>query len=123
AAAEANLEARRREVAAARAIVADEAQRFNAWLATRRVTPTIAALRSKAEETRRSEVERTLARMGHLSEADRRRIEAMSKALVSRLMHEPVTRLRDGSNDRHVDAVHELFALDEDRDEDGHVAA
>jgi glutamyl-tRNA reductase len=113
AAAEANLEARRREVEAVEAIVTDESQRFDAWLATHSVTPTIAALRSRAEETRRAEVERTLARMDHLSDADRRRIEAMTRSLVNRLMHEPVTRLREGGNPAHVEALHELFGLDD----------
>ncbi|MGE0685757.1 MAG: glutamyl-tRNA reductase [Dehalococcoidia bacterium] len=112
AAAEANLEARRREVTAVEAIVAGEAERFETWLGTRRVTPTIAALRKRAEETRQAELERTLARMPHLSDTDRQRIEAMSKALVNRLLHDPVTRLRDRENDRHLDAIHALFDLD-----------
>jgi glutamyl-tRNA reductase len=111
-AAEANLEARKREVDAVEAIVGDEAQRFEAWLATRRVAPTIALLRRRAEETRLAEVERTFARMPHLSESDQARIEAMSKALVNRLLHDPVTRLRDAGNERHLDALHALFDLD-----------
>jgi len=49
--------------------------------------------------------------MEHLSDADRQRIEAMSKALVNRLMHDPMTRLREDGNERHVDAIHELFGL------------
>lgn len=113
AAAEANREARRREVAAVEAIIADEAQRFEAWLASRRVAPAIALLRSKAEATRRAELERTFARLSHLPDADRARIEAMSKALVNRLLHEPVTRLRESENESHVDAVRELFGLSE----------
>jgi glutamyl-tRNA reductase len=111
AAAEANLEARKREVEAVESIVADEALRFETWLDTRRVTPTIAALRKRAEETRRAEVERTLARMPALSDADRSRIEAMSKALVNRLLHDPVTRLRHSENEHHLDAIHALFDL------------
>jgi glutamyl-tRNA reductase len=118
AAAEANLEARRREVKAVEAIVAGEAERFEAWVSTRRATPTIAALRRRAEETRQAEVDRTLARLQHLNDADRARIEAMSKALVNRLLHDPVTRLRDTENERHLDAVHALFDLDLP-DEDG----
>src|SRR5690606_12742980 len=101
-------------VGAVEAIVHEELGRFETWLSARRVTPTIAAWRSRAEAARRAEVERTLARAGHLSEEDRRRIEAMSKALVNKLLHEPMLRLRDGGNERHVDAVHELFDLDSD---------
>jgi len=111
-AAEANLAARRLEVAAVETIVEAEADRFQAWLADRRLEPTVAALRRRAEETRRAELERTLARLRHLDEADRRRVEAMSKALVKRLLHAPVTRLRRGG-DRHVAALRDLFELDE----------
>ena len=45
--------------------------------------------------------------------AGRRRIEAMSKAIVKRILHEPVTRLKDPSSHRHIDAARELFGLDE----------
>lgn len=114
AAAEANLEARRREVAAVEEIVGAEAVRFQAWLRGLRVSPTIAALRRRAEQTRTAELERTLARLTHLSEGDRKRIEAMSKALVNRLLHDPMTRLRDGAGERHLEAVRDLFRLSEE---------
>jgi glutamyl-tRNA reductase len=113
-AAEANLEARRREVVAVERIVEDEAGRFEVWLGQQKTTPTIAALRQRAEATRKAELERTLARLGHLSDADRKRIEAMSDALVKRLLHEPVTRLKQHGSERHVEALRELFGLDED---------
>ena len=113
-AATANLEARRREVAAVERIVEDEAGHFEVWLGQQKTTPTIAALRQRAEATRKAELERTLARLGHLSDADRKRIEAMSDALVKRLLHEPVTRLRQHGSERHVEALRELFGLDED---------
>jgi glutamyl-tRNA reductase len=112
AAAEANLEARRREIGAVEAIVDDEVERFAAWLAGRRVLPTIAALRRQAEQVREAELERTLSRLSHLEDVDRRRVEAMSKALVKRLLHAPVNRLREGGSERHVDALHDLFDLD-----------
>jgi glutamyl-tRNA reductase len=114
AAAEANLEARKREVGAVEAIVDDEVKRFQAWVAGRRVTPTIAALRQRAEAMRQAEVQRTLSRLEGLSGEERQRVEAMSKALVKRLLHDPVTRLRRGGSERHLDAVHDLFGLDED---------
>jgi len=112
AAAEANLEARKREVAAVEAIVSEEADRFQAWLEGQRVAPTIAVLRQRAEAARQAELRRTLARLGHLDEADRRRIAAMSEALVNRLLHDPVVRLRERGSERHVEALRELFDLD-----------
>ncbi|HLF78986.1 MAG TPA: glutamyl-tRNA reductase [Dehalococcoidia bacterium] len=113
AAAEANLEARRREVGAVEVIVDDEVARFETWLGGRRVIPTIAALRQQAERLREAEVERTLARLSHLDATDQRRIEAMSKALIKRLLHSPVNRLRDVGSERHVDALRDLFELDD----------
>jgi glutamyl-tRNA reductase len=113
AAAEANLEARRREVSAVEVIVEDEVGRFETWLSSRRVVPTIAALRQQAERLREAEVERTLSHLSHLDATDQRRIEAMSKALVKRLLHSPVNRLRDAGSERHVDALRDLFELDD----------
>jgi glutamyl-tRNA reductase len=113
AAAEANLETRRREVGAVEAIVNEEAARFETWLAGRSVAPTIAALRQSAEATRLQELQRTLDRMPGLTDAERKRLDAMTRSLVNRLLHAPVTRLRDQSSERHLDAVRELFELDE----------
>jgi glutamyl-tRNA reductase len=110
--AERNLDARRREVGAVDAIVAAEAERFEAWLSGRQAVPTIAELRRRAERTRESELNRTLARLPNLSDAERERIEAMSKSLVKRLLHSPITRLRAPDAERHLDAVRDLFDLD-----------
>jgi glutamyl-tRNA reductase len=113
-AAEANMEARLREVGAVETIIEDEALRFEAWLSGQGVAPTIAALRQRAEAVRQVELERTLSRLGNLSEADKQRIDAMTEALVNRLLHEPVTRLRQHGAERHVEALRELYGLDED---------
>jgi glutamyl-tRNA reductase len=112
-AAEANMEARLREVGAVEAIVEDEAVRFESWLAGQSVAPTIAELRQRAETVRKAELERTLARLGHLSDADRERIDAMTEAMVNRLLHEPMTRLRRHGTGRHVETLRELYGLDE----------
>ena len=112
AAADANLETRRREVGAVEAIIGEEAARFGTWLAERSVVPTIAALRQSAEATRRQELQRTLERLPNLTEDERRRLDAMTKSLVNRLLHAPVTRLRDQGSERHLDAVRELFDLE-----------
>jgi glutamyl-tRNA reductase len=115
-AAEANLEARRREVGAVEEIIDAEAARFSTWLSQQKAAPTIAALRRRADATRQAELDRTLMRLGNLSDEDRKRIEAMSESLVKRLLHDPVTRLRQRGNERHVEALRELFGLDEESD-------
>ena len=58
---------------------------------------------------------RTDERWESLSENDRKRIELMARAVVSRLLHEPTLRLKDTEGDRayhYVDALRELFALE-----------
>ena len=55
------------------------------------------------------------AALGDLSEADRERLRAMARAVVSRLLHEPTLRLKGSVGDeasyRYVQALRELFAL------------
>ena len=97
-------------------ILAAELDRFERWLASLEVVPTIASLRERADEV----VERVLAenegRWEGLGEADRERLTAMAKAIVSRLLHEPTLRMKRsaGSDEAYlyVSALRELFGLD-----------
>ena len=114
--AEANAEERRREKIRAEAIVLEEAQRFDGWLAALAAVPTIRDLRGRAERIRTRELERALARLD-ASAAPREVIEALSRAIVNKLLHAPVTRLR-AQEDREqglatLEAARALFALDE----------
>ena len=111
--AERNHHLRRQEVAAVERIVNEHAARYMAWLRTQDVLPTVAALRERAEAVRAAEVERTVAKL-ELSEADRQRIEAMTGALVKKLLHDPIAALKDPADgERYVQAVRDLFALDD----------
>lgn len=85
---------RQKDAARAEEIVEQETGQFMEWLASLEVTPTIAALREQAEAVRRQEVHKTLKRMPHLSPQDVDRVEALSSALVSKLLHHPVAASR-----------------------------
>jgi glutamyl-tRNA reductase len=80
------------------------------------VVPTIAALRESGDEIVRRVLAENDARWESLGEADRERLEAMAKAIASRLLHEPTLRMRRsaGSDDAYfyVSAMRELFGLD-----------
>jgi glutamyl-tRNA reductase len=107
-----NMNARRAEIQRVEAIVEEELARFSEWLRSLQVVPTIAALRKRAEAIQRAELERTLPRL-NLSEDARRRVEAMSAAIVKRLLHDPILRLKQESDgERYVAAVRELFRLE-----------
>lgn len=113
---ERNASGRESEARRAETILRAEQARFGAWLAAQEVTPTVAALRERADEI----VDRALAenegRWESLSEADRERLRVMARAIASRILHEPTLRLKrvsaDGGVSPHVHALRELFGLD-----------
>ena len=108
--------ARAAEVRAVEQLVEEETARFLEWWEHLQVAPTIAALSERAEELRRAELARTLRRLD-LDEGERQRVEAMTKALVRQILHDPISALRErGDRDVYVDAVRQLFRLDEPAD-------
>ena len=112
--AERNLELRRGELAAAEAIIEGDVAKFGDWLRSLAVVPTIAALQERADAVRLAELERTLSRLD-LSTEDRARIEAMTAALVKKLLHAPISRLKDpAGGERYASAARALFDLDDD---------
>jgi glutamyl-tRNA reductase len=117
--AEVNRQARLAEVTAVGAIVEEEVTRFHEWLVANGVAPTIARLQASAERARSHEVQRTLARMPGLTPEDRRRLESMSKAIVKRILHSPVTRLKTAGGQRHLEAARDLFGLETSDEPDG----
>jgi len=109
-----NLQLRKQELAQAEMIVDDEVAKFGDWLRSLEVVPTVAALRSRAEQVRLAELERTLAKTS-MSEADRKRVEAMTAAIVKKLLHEPIARLKTpGDGERYVEPARALFGLEDD---------
>jgi glutamyl-tRNA reductase len=105
-----------RRVAAARAeqLVAEEAEKFREWQASLEVVPAIASLRARAEEIRTAE----LAKLGRLSEHERRTVESVTSQIVNKLLHLPTVRMKqaaaaDGAT--YAAAVMHLFGLEEER--------
>ena len=79
--------------------------------------PVITALREQAECIRCAEFERSSGRLAGLTDAQRDAVEAMTRGLVAKLLHEPTVRLRDAAGsargDRLADSVRDLFDLAE----------
>jgi len=104
------------EVRQAETLVAAATDTFSDWWRTREVVPTIAALRERAETIRESEVQRTLRRLHHLSDRDRNQVEALSVAIVNKLLHDPITALKaDSQHGTHEDAalvIRRLFGVE-----------
>ena len=111
-----NMNGREAEAAKARVIVEREVERFAEWLAILDVVPTVAALRQRGEEIVQRVLRENEPRWERLGEADRRRVEAMARSIVNRLLHEPTLRIKSaaerGGSYVHLQALRELFALD-----------
>jgi glutamyl-tRNA reductase len=111
-----NISVREAEAERARALVERDVERFEGWLASLEVLPTIRGLRERADAIVEQVLAENDSRWESLSDADRERLAAMSRALVARLFHEPTMRLRDGAEDEssyvHVAVLRELFGLD-----------
>jgi glutamyl-tRNA reductase len=97
-----SLARRQAEIPHVRRILAEELEAFDAYLASLEILPLIAALRQQAEAIRQAEVEKTLRRLSHLDARDHQRIEALSRALVKKLIDAPIRRLRIESSNGHA---------------------
>lgn len=108
----ANRASRAAEMRRAEALVDDEVRKFAEWWSMRQALPTIRALRERAEAIRDAEIRRALARCPELSPQQRDTVEALSAAIVNKLLHDPTIALRDPhSGTELVDAVHRLFNI------------
>jgi len=103
------------EVAKARLLVEEAAQAFAAWRRSVQVEPTIAALRSRAEDVRAAELNRYASRLADLDERQRAAVDGLTKGIVNTLLHEPSVRLKSladaRGDDAHADALRDLFDL------------
>jgi glutamyl-tRNA reductase len=109
-----SLAGRRREAARAEAIVAEEAESFHEWLASREVVPAIASLRAWAEEIRAAELARVRGRLG-LSASQEEAVESITAQIVNKLLHPPTVRLKEAAagaeGGSYAQAVRHLFDL------------
>jgi glutamyl-tRNA reductase len=121
-----NLSMRAEETPRALEIVEEEIQRFARWLGQLDALPTVAALRAHGSEIVEQVLAENSGRWESVSERDLARVEAIARAVMGRLLHEPTIRLRSLSEDRghaSLELVRELFGLREDAPvEDEHPA-
>lgn len=107
------VEARRQHVTAARSVVDTELDRYEVASSARQVAPLIGGLHGWANGVRAAELDRYASRLAGMAEADRETVEALSRSLVAKILHQPTITLKDAAGtakgDRLADAVRELF--------------
>ncbi len=112
-----NRKVRQAEARRAEGIIEEEIQQFAAWLGSLEVLPTLAALRAHATTIAEHVVAENAGRWETASPRDRERIDALARAVVNRLLHEPTVKMKEMRDDRvhaRMALVRELFGLSED---------
>jgi glutamyl-tRNA reductase len=111
-----HISVRKAEARRAEGIVEEEIQAFAGWLGSLEVMPTVTALRAHADEIVAQVLAENAGRWDALSERDRKRVEALARAIAKRLLHEPTLRVKSlDAAHRHarLQLLRELFGLDD----------
>ena len=118
----ANLKERAKEAQAAEAIINEEIDKFYRWVKSLDVVPTIVALKKRFEDIRKGEIEKALSMMNALNEKDKEAIDAMTKAIINKIVHNPVAHLKKETDkvegDFYIEAARRLFDLDKEEEQE-----
>ncbi len=108
-----NMFERRKEAEKAEKIIEEEIDTFLKWQSSLDSVPTIVALREKAEEIKREELDKLLHKIPGIGEKEKEAIEYMATALVNKLIHPPTAALKDASEDKDamVATIRRLYGI------------
>ena len=112
---------RSKEAELAEAIITTEVEnfkaRFEARLHTLDVVPTIVSLQDHLETIRQAEIDRVRGRMGQLTPEQEIAIEALTRGIINKVMHTPITTLKTAAKESEattvVEVIRRLFNLDD----------
>ena len=115
-----NQEARREIAAEAEGLLQEDGRQFLDWWDGLEAVPVVNRLRTQLEDIREQELQKALSRMGpDLSARERKVVEALSKGIINKILHTPVTNLRSPQprQQRHIamKVLQDLFELHEDQ--------
>jgi glutamyl-tRNA reductase len=115
---ESGIGSRLGEVAKVEEIVSEEQERFAQWERATEVAPTIADLVSRSEAIRIEETARVEAALSSLKPEERAAVERLTKRIISKLMHDPLSRTKELASSKqghiYLAALRELFGLDDE---------
>jgi len=114
---------RRAEADRAEAIVQLEVDKFQARMQTLDVVPTIVSLQEHLETVRQAEIDRVRGRLGSLTPEQELAVEALSRGIINKIMHTPITTLKSAAREASesttvIDLVRKLFNLRDTRKAD-----
>ena len=110
---------RRKEAGRAELMVEEEVRKFEQRAQTADVVPTIVSLQQHLENLRQAELDRVRGRLGTLSPEQEMAVEALTRGIINKIMHTPITTLKSAARDAEsttvVDVVRKLFNLRSER--------
>jgi len=110
-----HLTDRKREADRAEAIVSDEVHRFQERLKALSVVPTIVSLQEHMENIRQAEIERARGRLGQLSPDQEQAVEAITRGIINKVLHTPITTLKTAAKDPEattlIEVIRRIFNL------------
>jgi len=112
-----NMQARKNVAEQAEEIITEEVERMVLRLKTREVTPTIISLQEQLEQLRAAEIERARGRLGALTPQQEEAIEALTRGIINKIAHGPITEMRRKASDPDgihlMNTIRKLFRLGE----------
>ncbi len=115
-----NIHGRKLEAEKAERIIAEEMEKFDRWMSSLNSVPTIVALRQKAEDIRREELERLRNRLPALDAEQMKAVEYMATAIINKLIHPPTVALKEDSEDRDelIAMIKKLYGINGEENEE-----
>jgi glutamyl-tRNA reductase len=111
-----NRKEREREAGWAEKIVEEEVDRTMRRLAAKELAPTIMALEQRLEEIRAAEIERYRGRLGPLSNDQQAAVDALTRGILNKILHGPITEIKSGAGSPEhgalVQLVRRIFGVD-----------
>lgn len=107
---------REEEAIKAERIVEEEVIKFEQWLKTLEVVPTIVSLKEKAETIRQAELKKSLSSLGELSPSQMKSLEALTLSITEKILNDPILFLKQKADrplgKSYLDTARRLFRLD-----------
>jgi glutamyl-tRNA reductase len=111
-----NRSQREEEAVKAERIVEEEVIKFEQWLKTLEVVPTIVSLKEKAETIRQSELKKSLSGLGELSSSQLKSLETLTLSITEKILNDPILFLKQKADrplgKTYLDTARRLFRLD-----------
>lgn len=104
-----NSAERQKEAERAEKIIEAEVERFAARMKSLAVVPTILSIQEQCETIRQAEMDKIRGKLGHLSPDQEAAIDTMTKGIVNKMLHTPITTLKSSASEPEASTIHDII--------------